>query len=113
MTEDDKFLLNTKIQEYCQYWVPILGLQRWIIAAALVDSSKTEMEYDLMTGTASIRLASPEQWSQQYPNLQYDIESVLVANLLRLSLEHKKQSLAINYLARVLIQFRKTINPST
>ena len=49
MTEDDKFLLNTKIQEYCQYWVPILGLQRWIIAATLVDSSKTEMEYDLMT----------------------------------------------------------------
>ena len=110
MTEDERFVVNAKIQEYCQYWVQVLGLQKWTVIAQITDNIKQKMSYDVNTGTALLPVITEERWKELNPTLPYDMEVMMVHNLLRLLLESKRPTLSLNYLARVLVQFKRTVN---
>lgn len=109
MTEEEKSALNIQVQEYCQYWIQLLGLQKWIVLAHIADQIDEKIVYNISTGAASIPVITLQQWEEKYPNIPYDMEIALVRDLLKLLFESKKTTLSLYYLARVLVQFKRTV----
>lgn len=109
MTEEERFQINAQIQEICQYWSQILGLQKWLIVAQITEDPKQKLTYDVATGTALLPVIPENTWKELFPSLPYDMEVAMVHSMLRLFLETKRPSLPLNYLARVLVQFKRTV----
>ena len=109
MTEEEKSAINLQIQEYCQYWTQLLGLQKWIVLARIANNVNEKITYNVATGAASLPVIVPQQWEEKYPDIPYDMEIAIVRDLLKLLFESKRTTLPLYYLARVLVQFKRTV----
>ena len=109
--EQSEELLN----ELCRYWQAELGLQHWKIEVKVVRGAEIgemcgQNDYSFTEETALIRIKSADDYHGYYP---YDMEKVLVHELLHLVLDDARHESsmyyeqAINRLSQTLLKLKR------
>lgn len=115
MKKEELMKLQEAMQQCCNDWVNVLGLQCWSIKVEVYDESFAaelpKLKCDPSVASAKITMPTGDVWKSIYPDFwaPYNMEVHLVAQLLELMMP-KTEPMTRYYLARVLFGLKARIS---
>ena len=110
MTEEEKKILESAVQNFVASWAGILAMHQWNIQANFIDENKWSFETNIYDeiGQAIIEVPSNDVWNDLYPKCLYDMEKYIVFQLLRIKFCAKNIDREnLSYLAHCLVELKR------